>query len=78
MVVTTSSSRIIEVVDRALEALEIFLRVNGDTLEGLTDINEHRRKEVGEGGSVSWVVAWNKGECHKYELTKNTFSMVIC
>ena len=41
---TPSSSRIIEDVDRALEALEIVFHVNGDAVEGLADRNGYRRK----------------------------------
>ena len=49
----SSSYRIIEDVNRVLEALEIFFCANSATVEGLTDRNGHRRKEVGEGYSVS-------------------------
>ena len=41
---TASSARIIENVDRLLEALEIFFRANGAAFEGLSDKNGHRRK----------------------------------
>ena len=57
-----SSARIIEYVERALEALEIFFRANFDPVEGLADKNEHRRKDVDEGESVSWGGAITKGE----------------
>ena len=49
-----SSSIIIEDADRALEALDIFFFANGAAVEGLADINRHRRKEVGEGKIVRW------------------------
>ena len=51
---TPSSVMIIEDVDLALKALEIFYRENGAAVEGIVDRNGHRRKEVGEGESVSW------------------------
>ena len=51
---TPSSSSIIEDVDRALEGLDLSFIVNGAAVEGLVDRNWHRRKEVGEGKSVSW------------------------
>ena len=51
--VTPSSARIIQDVDLALKALEIFYRANGAAVEGLADKNGHRRKVVGEGKSVS-------------------------
>ena len=46
---TPSSARIIQDVDLALKALEIFYRSNGAAVEGLADRNGHRRKVVGEG-----------------------------
>ena len=46
---TPSSARIIQDVDLALKALEIFYHSNGDTVEGLAGLNVHRRKLVGEG-----------------------------
>ena len=70
---TPSSVRIIEDVDLALKALEIVYRVNGAAAEGLADKNGHRRKEVGEGKSVSWGGARTKGEGPECELTKNMF-----
>ena len=70
---TPSSARIIQDVDMALKALEIVYRVNGAAVEGLSDRNGHRSKEVGEGGSVSWGGARIKGEGRKYKLTKNMF-----
>ena len=39
----------------------------------LADINGHRRKEVGEGESVSWGGAQIKFEGHGCGITKNTF-----
>ena len=49
MGLTPSSTRIIEDVDLALKAFEIVYYANGTAVEGLADINGHRRKEVGEG-----------------------------
>ena len=46
MVRTPYSDRIVEDVDRALEALEIVFHANGAAVEGLADRNGHRRKEV--------------------------------
>ena len=46
---TPSLERIIQDVDLALKALEIFYRENGDAVDGLADRNGHRRKVVGEG-----------------------------
>ena len=51
---TPSSSRIIKDVDLALKALEMVYHANGTAAEGLVDRNGHRRKDVGEGKSVSW------------------------
>ena len=59
---TPSSARIIQDVDMALKALEIFYRENGAAVEGLADRNRHRRKVVGEGEGVSWGSAWTKGK----------------
>ena len=70
---TPYSERIIEDVDRALEALEIVFCGNGASVEGISDRNGHRRKEVGEGKSVSWGGARTKGEGHECELTKKIF-----
>ena len=50
---TPSSARIIEDVDLALKALEIFYRANGNSVEGLADRKGHRSKEVSERESVS-------------------------
>ena len=58
---TPSSSRIIEDVDLALKALEIVYCANGTAVEVLADRNGHRRKYLGEGGSVSWGGAITKG-----------------
>ena len=41
---TPSSDRIIEYVNRVLEALEIIFRANGAVVEGVEDINGHKRK----------------------------------
>ena len=45
------------------QALELVYRAHAGDIEGV----------VGEGGSVSWVGAWTKGEVHKRKLTKNVF-----
>ena len=45
---TPSSSRIIEDVDLALRALEIFYLANWAAVEGLSDRNGYRKKVVGE------------------------------
>ena len=42
-------------------------------VERLADRNGHRRKDLGEGKSVSWVGARTKGEGRYCELTKNIF-----
>ena len=55
MVETPSSTRIIEDVDLALKALEIVYHTNGTAVQGLANRYGHRRKEIGEGESVSWV-----------------------
>ena len=44
---TPSSVRIIQDVDLALKALDIFYRTNGAAVEGLDDRNGHIRKLVG-------------------------------
>ena len=51
---TPSLGRIIQDVDLALTALEIFQRADRAAVEGLADRNGHRQKVVGEGKSVSW------------------------
>ena len=51
---TPSSARIIQYVDPALKALEIVYHKNGAAFDGMSDMNGHRRKVLGEGGSVSW------------------------
>ena len=66
-------ARIIEDVDLALKASEIFYPENGAAVEGLADRNGHRRKVLGEGKSFSWGGARTKGKGCKYELTKNIF-----
>ena len=68
-----SSAMIIEDVDLALKVLEIVYCANGTTAEAIEDRNGHRRKEYGEGKSVSWGGALTKGEVHECELTKNMF-----
>ena len=45
--------KIIEDVDLALKSLEIVYRANGAAVEGLSDRNGNRCKEVGEEKSVS-------------------------
>ena len=70
---TPSSARIIQNVDLALKILEIFYLENGAAVEGIADRNGHRRKEVGEGKSVSWGVARTKGRGHECELTNKIF-----
>ena len=45
-----------------VESVENVYRENGDVVEGLADINGHRRKVVGKGGSVRCGGAWTKGE----------------
>ena len=70
---TPSSARIIEDVDLALKALEIFYLANGASIKGLADRNGHRRKVVGEGKSVSWGGARTKGKGRECELTENIF-----
>ena len=71
--VTPSSARIIEDVDLALKVLKIVYRANGAAVEGLADRSGHRRKEVGEVGSVSWGGARIKGGVREYKLTKKMF-----
>ena len=51
---TPYSARIIQGVDLALKAFEIFYLANVAAVEGLADRNGHIRKVVGEGKSVSW------------------------
>ena len=70
---TPSSAQIIEDVDLALKALEIFYLANGAAVEVIADRNGHRRKVVGEGKSVSWGVAQTKCKGRKCELTKKMF-----
>ena len=70
---TPSLARIIQDVALALKAFEIVYRANGAAVEGLADRNGHRRKVVGEGGSVSWGGARTKGKGRKCKLTKKMF-----
>ena len=70
---TTSSVRIIKDVDLALKVLKIVYRANGAAVEGLAERYGHKKKEVGEGGSVSWRGAQTKGEGCKCKITKNMF-----
>ena len=71
--VTPSPVRIMEDVDLALKVLENFYRKNGAAVEGLADRNGHRRKVIGEGGSVSWGGAHTKGKGCECKLTKKMF-----
>ena len=68
---TPYSVRTIQDFDLALKALEIVYRENGDAVEGLTDINGHRRKVLGKGKSVRCGGARNKDEGRECELTTN-------
>ena len=56
------SARIIEDVDRELEALEIVFRANSAAVEELTDRNGHRRRDVVKDKSVSRRGERTKGE----------------
>ena len=76
---TPSSSRIIQNVDLALKVLEIVYRANRAAVEGLADRNGHRRKVAGQGESVSWGGARNKGKGRKCENSPKICScIVIC
>ena len=66
-----SLERIIQDVDLALKALGIVYRENGAAVEGLADINGHRRKVVGKEKSVRCGGARTKGEGRECELAKN-------
>ena len=70
---TPSSARMIQDVDLALKALGIFYSTNRDAVDGLADRNEHRRKVVGEGKSVSWGGERTKGKGRECKLTKHMF-----
>ena len=70
---TPSSKSIIKDIYLELKALEIVHCAYGAAVEGVADSNGHRQKVVGEGKSVSWGGAWNKGKGHECELTKNMF-----
>ena len=63
-------ARIIQDVDLVLKALEIVYRENVAAVEGLADINGHRRKVVGKGKSFRCEGAQTKGEGCKCELAK--------
>ena len=67
---TPSSARIIQDVNLALKALEIFHHANGAAVEGLADSNGHILKVVSEGGSVSRGGARTKCKGRECELTK--------
>ena len=71
---TPSSVRIIEDVDLGLKELEVVYCANGAAVEGLENINGHRKKEVGKGKIFSWGGARNKAEGHECKLTKKMFS----
>ena len=60
-------------MDLALKALEIVYLANGAAVEGIADRNVHRRKQVGEGKSVSWGGARTKVKGCECEITKNMF-----
>ena len=68
---TPCSERIIQDVDLVLKALEIVYCENGATVEGFANINGHRRKVVGKGGSIRCGGARTKGEGRQCELAKN-------
>ena len=70
---TPSSARIIQDVDLALKASEIFYRTNGAAVEGLADRNGYRQKLVSVGESISWVGAWTKGKGRECKLIINMF-----
>ena len=70
---TASLARIIQHVDLALRALEIFYCTNGDAVEGLAGRNGHRWKVVGEGKSVSWGGTRTKGKGRECKITKTMF-----
>ena len=70
---TTSSESIIQDVDLALKALEIFYCANGDAVEGLADKNIHICKVIGEVKRFNWGCARTKGKGRKCELTKQMF-----
>ena len=56
-----------------MKGLEIVYLANGDSVEGITDRNRHRRKLLGEGESFSWGGAQTKGRGRECELTKKMF-----
>ena len=70
---TPSQARIIQDVDLELKLLESVYLANWVAVEGLADRNGHRRKEVGEGKSVSRGGARTKGKGCECELAKNMF-----
>ena len=70
---TPSLAQIIQDVDLALKALEIFYRANGAAVEGLAYMNVHRRRVVGEGKSFSWGGARTKGKWIECKITKKMF-----
>ena len=56
MVVTSSSARIIEDVDRSLEAFLIVLRAKGSAVKGTVNINGHIRKRYVKVEVSFWEV----------------------
>ena len=70
---TPSLERIIHDIDLELKELEIFYCANGDSVVGLADRNEHRRKVVGKGKSVSWGGSRTKVKGRECEFTQNVF-----
>ena len=75
---TPSSVRIIEDVYLVLKALEIVYRANGAEVELLSDRNEIRKKEVGEGKSVSCGGAQPKVRVASVNSSKRYSFTVIC
>ena len=76
---TPSLATIIQDVDLALKALEIVYRANRAAAVGLDDRNGHRRKVLGEGKSVSWGDARNKGKGRaSANSPKRCYCTVIC
>ena len=66
-------AQIIEDVDLALKALEIFYLAHVASVEVLSYRNGHRQKVVGEGEIVSWIGARTKVKERECKLTKNMF-----
>ena len=70
---TPYSAGIIKDLDLALKALEIVYRTNGTSVDGIADINGHRKKEVGKEKIFSWGGVQTKGEGRECKLTKKMF-----